>query len=106
MSTATEGAVKEQAKAKKPKEEPFAWKPGEGGLLKGTKFAKPPCPVGFHGFHNYQALAELQTRNCRVYQCRLCDRTLGVNRKSGHVRERSAAWAASHEGTPAASRGS
>jgi hypothetical protein len=72
-----------------PKEEPFAWKPGTGGILKGTKFAKPPCPVGSQGFHQYVKLEE--TRGCRVWRCRLCDRTLGINRESGNVRERSCA---------------
>lgn len=87
MSAATTAGA--PAPAKQPKEEPFAWKPGEGGLLKGTKFAKPPCPVGFHGYHQYEKIEE--TRNCRVYRCRLCDRTLGINVRTGNVRERSAA---------------
>lgn len=74
---------------KQPKDEPFAWKPGIGGLLKGTKFAEPPCPVGERGYHQYERIEE--TRSCDVWECRLCDRTLGVNRKTGNVRERSAA---------------
>ena len=79
-----------------PKEEPFAWKPGSGGILKGTKFRTPPCPEGTHGYHQYEKIDG--TRNCRVWRCRLCDRTLGVNRDTGNVRERSSAPTASTRG--------
>lgn len=61
----------------------------QGGLMKGAKFAKPPCPDHHLGYHQYEKIEG--TRNCRVWRCRLCDRTLGVNRKTGNVRERSAA---------------
>ena len=74
----------------KPKEEPFAWRPGEGGLLKGTQFAKPPCPKGSQKYHQYVKRDDLSTRGCEVWECRLCNRRLGVNRKSGNVRERAA----------------
>ena len=76
---------------KQPKEEPFAWKPGTGGILKGTKFAKPECPVGSQGFHQYVRDREQDTNRCHVWVCRLCQRTLGINVKTGNVRERTAA---------------
>ena len=66
------------------------WNPTDGGgVLKGAKFANPPCPEDENGYHQYEQFAG--TRNCRVSRCRLCGRTLGVNRKTGNVRERSAA---------------
>lgn len=64
------------------------WNPKTGGVLKGTKFAKPPCPIGSHGFHQYVRDREQETRRCMVWVCRLCDRTLTVNRKTGNVREK------------------
>lgn len=74
---------------KQPKEEPFAWKPGIGGVLKGsTKFAKPPCPVGSGGRHQYERIEE--TRRCWVWRCRCCGRTVGISVRTGHVRERGA----------------
>ncbi|MYA41511.1 MAG: hypothetical protein F4Z31_07150 [Gemmatimonadetes bacterium] len=99
MPGAAMSARKRKAKTAKAKDtqpskdgEAFGWNPDTGGLLKGTKFAKPPCPVGFHGYHQYTRDREQDTKRCRVHVCRLCDRTLTVNRKTGNVREeRSAA---------------
>ena len=78
-------------KAKEPEKQDNldGWNAKTGnGVLKGTKFADPPCPVGSNGFHQYVRVEE--TRNCRVWQCRLCERTVGVNKKTGKVRERNA----------------
>ena len=75
-------------------EEGFGWNPQCGGMLKGTRFAKPPCPIGTDGHHQYTRDGGRETKLCRVWRCRLCARTLSVNRKTGNVREkRSAACA-------------
>ncbi len=91
MSPKRKRKAKPKTEEKQDDPEAFGWTPGEGGLLKGAKFAKPPCPVGSMGFHQFEKPEDLQTRGCIVKRCRLCGRTLGINRKSGHVRERSVA---------------
>lgn len=92
MSPKRKRKAKPKTEEKQEDPEAYGWDPANGGgLLKGAKFAKLPCPVGSHGFHSYERPEELQTRGCRVYRCRLCGRTLGVNRKNGNVRERNAA---------------
>lgn len=58
------------------------------GVLKGTKFATPPCPEDSKGFHQY--VQGEGTRRCRIWRCRCCGRTLGINRRTGNVRERRA----------------
>ena len=80
---------------RKAKEEPEkqdhldGWDPKVGGVLKGsTKFTKPPCPIGSQGYHQYEKLEG--TRRCRIWSCRLYQRTLGINRRTGNVRERCA----------------
>ena len=87
-------SAKRKAKERvQPKDEFDGWSSMDGGgvLQGGTKFAKPPCPVGSHGFHQYEKREDLSTKDCRVWECRLCDRRLGVNRKNGNVRERKCA---------------
>ena len=56
-----------------------------------TRFAKPPCPIGRHGYHQYEKRRDLSTKQCRVWVCRLCERALSVNRQTGNVRERKVA---------------
>ena len=50
-----------------------------------AKFAKPECPVGFHGYHQYE---RSETRASVVWTCRLCERTLVKSKKLGTLRER------------------
>ena len=80
-------AKKKKAKSEEP-DEFSGWNPrtGSGQLQGSTKFAKPPCPVDTNGYHQYTD--EEETKVCRVWRCRLCGRTLTVNRKTGNVRER------------------
>ena len=56
--------------------------------LTGRRFAKPPCPVGLHGHHQYEHKTERDTDLVQVHACRLCGRTLAVNRLTGNTRQR------------------
>ena len=58
--------------------------------LTGRRFAKPPCPVGLHGLHQYEHKATRDTDLVQIHVCRLCGRTLSVNRLTGHTRQRKA----------------
>ena len=79
-------AGKTRAKDKEQDPEAFGWKPGEGGLLTGASFARPPCPVGSQGYHQYVLRDDLSNDNSQVWKCRLCDRRVQIDRITGRVR--------------------
>ena len=56
--------------------------------LTGRRFATPPCPVGLHGFHQYEHKHDRATDVVQIHACRLCGRTLAVNKLTCNVRQR------------------
>ena len=54
----------------------------------GARFADPECPDGISGYHQYWHQRKQETKTVEVHTCRLCGRSLGVNKETGKVRQR------------------